>query len=132
MPDSAEVKPPPKDDASDDFWYDSGPESFGGSDEGSFGGSDAEMTYGKVSLYLSNYYSETHNFIQMRTMVPRRIPKMMTSKRTRLKTTPRESQLPLTSKSLASMLRTALEQRPHVQHNSFSIRGNLYYRTFSK
>ncbi|KAK6362093.1 hypothetical protein TWF730_005791 [Orbilia blumenaviensis] len=45
MPSSAEVKPPPKDDASDDFWYDSGAESFGGSDEGSFEGSDAEMTY---------------------------------------------------------------------------------------
>ncbi|KAF3908745.1 hypothetical protein AA313_de0208893 [Arthrobotrys entomopaga] len=45
MPVSAEIKPPPKDEASDDFWYDSGAESFGGSDEGSFGGSDAEMTY---------------------------------------------------------------------------------------
>ncbi|KAF3935528.1 hypothetical protein ABW19_dt0201552 [Dactylella cylindrospora] len=46
MPDSAEVKPPPKDDDSADFWYDSGADSnFGGSDDGSFGGSDAEMTY---------------------------------------------------------------------------------------
>ncbi|KAF3925881.1 hypothetical protein ABW20_dc0104373 [Dactylellina cionopaga] len=45
MPESAEIKPPPKDDHSDDFWYDSGAESFPGSDDGSFGGSDAEMTY---------------------------------------------------------------------------------------
>ncbi|EPS37645.1 hypothetical protein H072_8667 [Dactylellina haptotyla CBS 200.50] len=45
MPESAEIKPPPKDDTSDDFWYDSGAESFDGSDGGSFGGSDAEMTY---------------------------------------------------------------------------------------
>lgn len=53
MPKSAEVKPPPKDDASDDFWYDSGADSnFGGSDEGSFGGSDAEMTYGTNELSI--------------------------------------------------------------------------------
>ena len=65
MPSSAEIKPPPKDDASDDFWYDSGAESFGGSDEGSLEGSDAEMTYGKhpcliatpqFRLALTNYH----------------------------------------------------------------------------
>lgn len=51
MPTSAEIKPPPKDDHSDDFWYDSGADSnFGGSDDGSFGNSDAEMTYGRPAI----------------------------------------------------------------------------------
>ncbi|KAK6349643.1 hypothetical protein TWF696_005925 [Orbilia brochopaga] len=45
MPTSAEIKPPPKDETSDDFWYDSGAESFGGSDDASLEGSDAEMIY---------------------------------------------------------------------------------------
>jgi len=54
MPTSAEIKPPPRDDDGEDFWYDSGAESFDGSELGSGGGSDAGMSFGELYEYKSD------------------------------------------------------------------------------